>query len=145
MASKFFTDSEGEGVYAMSARPTLKWAVLLTSVASLALAFLFASMLYDGGNVPILLALIAICLLNAVGLLRMTAWARVTSTILLWLVILSAIARLSPKSVDQYVANGQAIPSVTYLVGTSLLLAVPCFVVLYIFRKHRDEFRRQWF
>jgi hypothetical protein len=130
---------------ALSARATLKWAVLLTGAASLALAFFFAGMLYDGGNVPILLALIVICLFNAAGLLRMTAWARVTSTILLWLTVLYAVARLSPRSVDQYVANGQTPPTVTYLVVTTLAVAIPCLAVLHIFRKHRDDFRKQWF
>lgn len=132
-------------MFVLPSTPVLKWAVLFTSAGSLALGVIFANMLYEGGNAPILLILIAVCLLNAAGLLRSTTWARVTSTILLWFTILYAVAWISPKSVDQYVANGQAPPSVSYLVITTLVVAIPCLVVLHFFRKHRDEFRKAWY
>lgn len=129
----------------LPSNPVLKWAVLFTSAGSLALAVIFANMLYEGGNTPILIIFIAICLLSAAGLLRTTVWARITSTILLWLTVLYAVARVSPRSVDQYVASGQTPPTVSYLVVTTLAVAIPCLVVLHLFRKHRGEFRRQWF
>lgn len=128
-----------------SSNPVLKWAALLASAASLVLAAVFAGMLAEGGAVPVLLALIAVCLLNAAGLLRLTAWARRTSTVMLWLLILYAVGRFNPKYVDQFAARGQVPPDVSYLILTTLAIAVPCLAVLYVFRKYKQDFRRQWF
>lgn len=128
-----------------SANRILKWTVLLTSAASLALAAWFVYMLSNGGTVAVLAILIAVCLINVLGLMRLTSWARVTSTVMLWLGILSPLGRFTPMSVDQYASHGQAPPNLLYLILTTLLIAIPCGIAIYVFRRYRQQFRQAWF
>lgn len=129
----------------LSANPALKWMVLIVSAMCLGLSAEFVYMLVDGGNVPVLMVLIAFSLLNAIGLLRLTSWARLTSIFALWVVILSVVGRFSPTYVDHYASLGQVPPSTTYLILTTLVVAVPCLFVINLFHKYRKNFRRVWF
>lgn len=133
------------GMIVLPTNTMLRWTVLLTSAASVALAAILIQWLAGGGSVLVLGILIAVCLINALGLLRLTTWARVSTTILLWLVIISLLGRFTPMYVDQYVSHGQDPPSLLHLILTTLAIAIPCFVAIFILRKYRDQFRRAWF
>lgn len=122
----------------------LKWTVLLTSAASVLLAAVLTQWLAVGGSIAVLSILIVLCIINALGLLRLTVWARLSSTVLLWVVILSMVARFGPLSVDQYTSQGQTPPSVPDLIGTTLIVALPCLAAIVIMRRYRQEFRRAW-
>ncbi|MEJ2376445.1 MAG: hypothetical protein P8Y71_13860 [Pseudolabrys sp.] len=119
--------------------------MLLSSAASVALAAALIQWLAGGGSMLVLGILIVVCLINALGLLRLTAWARVSTTVVLWLVIISLLGRFTPMYSAQYVDHGQVPPSLPYLILSTVVIAIPCLAAIVIFRKHREQFRRAWF
>ncbi len=127
-------------------KPILKWTVLLVITASLGggVSYLFAAT--RGLMLETCIVLGTLFLLTALGLFRMLQWGRRLAVGLLWLTMLVlTIGRLSPGNVENYISKGEQIPSIEYLLATSILVLIPFLAALHILGKYRDQFRREWF